>query len=79
MFNLPKCPSLLSTPQKTLPTLENQVREVLQKTLQDLQKYSRGAPSTESEKLIFLTDVSINICLVTEQNKQVNVGEKETT
>uniref|UniRef100_A0A8D0ESA2 MX dynamin like GTPase 1 n=1 Tax=Strix occidentalis caurina TaxID=311401 RepID=A0A8D0ESA2_STROC len=57
MFNLPKCPSLLSTPQKTLPTLENQIREVLQKTLQDLQKYRRGTPTTESEKLIFLTDL----------------------
>ncbi|KAM6285129.1 interferon-induced GTP-binding protein Mx-like isoform 2-T4 [Spheniscus humboldti] len=42
---------------KTLPTLENQIREVLQKTLQDLQKYSRGTPRTESEKLIFLTDL----------------------
>ena len=79
MFNLPKCPSLLSTPQKTLPTLENQIREVLQKTLQDLQKYRRGTPRTESEKLIFLTDVSINIGLVTDQSKEVNMGEKETT
>ncbi|XP_026711149.1 interferon-induced GTP-binding protein Mx-like [Athene cunicularia] len=43
--------------KKTLPTLENQVHEVLQKTLQDLQKYRRGAPTTESEKLIFLTDL----------------------
>ncbi|NXD81825.1 MX protein, partial [Halcyon senegalensis] len=42
---------------KTLPTLENQVREVLQRTLQDLQKYRRGTPSTESEKLFYLTDL----------------------
>ncbi|NWH56592.1 MX protein, partial [Geococcyx californianus] len=42
---------------KTLPILENQIREVLQKTLQDLQKYRRGTPKTESEKLIFLTDL----------------------
>ncbi|XP_075287808.1 interferon-induced GTP-binding protein Mx-like isoform X1 [Opisthocomus hoazin] len=42
---------------KTLPTLENQIREVLQKTLQDLQKYRRGTPKTESEKLFFLTDL----------------------
>ncbi|NWW94082.1 MX protein, partial [Rhynochetos jubatus] len=42
---------------KTLPALENQIREVLQKTLQDLQKYRRGTPRTESEKLIFLTDL----------------------
>uniref|UniRef100_A0A8C0IB60 MX dynamin like GTPase 1 n=1 Tax=Bubo bubo TaxID=30461 RepID=A0A8C0IB60_BUBBB len=43
--------------KKTLPTLENQIREVLQKTLQDLHKYRRGTPTTESEKLIFLTDL----------------------
>ncbi|KAM9246125.1 interferon-induced GTP-binding protein Mx-like [Leptosomus discolor] len=42
---------------KTLPTLENQTREALQKTLHDLQKYRRGTPTTESEKLIFLTDL----------------------
>ncbi|NXT20803.1 MX protein, partial [Syrrhaptes paradoxus] len=42
---------------KTLPTLENQIREVLQKTLHDLQKYTRGTPSTESEKLFYLTDL----------------------
>ncbi|KAM6097663.1 interferon-induced GTP-binding protein Mx-like isoform 2-T2 [Chlamydotis macqueenii] len=42
---------------KTLPVLENQIREVLQKTLQDLQKYRRGTPKTESEKLFFLTDL----------------------
>lgn len=79
MFNLTKCHSLLSTPQKTLPTLESQIREMLQKTLQDLQKYRRGSPTTESEKLNFLTDVSINIGLVTEQSKEVNVGVKETS
>ncbi|KFO85117.1 Interferon-induced GTP-binding protein Mx, partial [Buceros rhinoceros silvestris] len=42
---------------KTLPTLESQIREMLQKTLQDLQKYRRGSPTTESEKLYFLTDL----------------------
>ncbi|NXS70567.1 MX protein, partial [Pandion haliaetus] len=42
---------------KTLPALENQIREALQKTVQDLQKYRRGTPRTESEKLIFLTDL----------------------
>ncbi|KFW12613.1 Interferon-induced GTP-binding protein Mx, partial [Eurypyga helias] len=42
---------------KNLPTLQNQIREVLQKTLQDLQKYRRGTPRTESDKLIFLTDL----------------------
>ncbi|NXW59907.1 MX protein, partial [Eurystomus gularis] len=42
---------------KTMPTLENQIRDMLQRTLQDLQKYTRGTPRTESEKLIFLTDL----------------------
>ncbi|NXG80846.1 MX protein, partial [Baryphthengus martii] len=42
---------------KTLPILEDQVREVLQRTVQDLQKYKRGTPRAESEKLIFLTDM----------------------
>ncbi|NXI42544.1 MX protein, partial [Galbula dea] len=42
---------------KALPALENQIREMLQKTLQELQKYRRGTPSTDSEKLIFLTDM----------------------
>ncbi|XP_027743199.1 interferon-induced GTP-binding protein Mx-like [Empidonax traillii] len=42
---------------KTLPTLESQIREMLHKTLQDLQRYNRSTPKTESEKLIFLTDL----------------------
>ncbi|NXP22141.1 MX protein, partial [Scytalopus superciliaris] len=42
---------------KSLPALESQVRETLHKTLQDLQKYNRGTPKSESEKLIFLTDL----------------------
>ncbi|XP_013810702.1 interferon-induced GTP-binding protein Mx-like [Apteryx mantelli] len=42
---------------KTLPTLENQIRSELQKTLQELHKYRRGMPTTESDKLIFLTDI----------------------
>ncbi|XP_062432325.1 interferon-induced GTP-binding protein Mx-like [Rhea pennata] len=42
---------------KTLPTLENQIRSELQKTLQELQKYRRGIPTTESDKLLFLTDL----------------------
>ncbi|NWV25995.1 MX protein, partial [Origma solitaria] len=42
---------------KTLPTLESQIRETLHKTLQDLQRYNRGTPRTESEKLFFLTDL----------------------
>ncbi|KAM6314171.1 LOW QUALITY PROTEIN: interferon-induced GTP-binding protein Mx-like [Podargus strigoides] len=42
---------------KTLQTLENQIRQMLQKTFEDLQKYKRGTPRTESEQLIFLTDL----------------------
>ncbi|NXV76774.1 MX protein, partial [Atlantisia rogersi] len=42
---------------KTLPTLESQIREMLQKALQDLRRCSRGKPETESEKLVFLTDL----------------------
>ncbi|KFV45102.1 Interferon-induced GTP-binding protein Mx, partial [Gavia stellata] len=58
---------------KTLPTLENQIREVLQKTLQELQKYRRGTPRTESEKLIFLTDL---IKLFNEDISQAMRGEE---
>ncbi|XP_059696081.1 interferon-induced GTP-binding protein Mx-like [Haemorhous mexicanus] len=42
---------------KTLPALESQIRDTLHKTLQDLQRYRRGTPQTESEKLFFLTDL----------------------
>ncbi|NXK93571.1 MX protein, partial [Formicarius rufipectus] len=42
---------------KTLPALESQIRETLHKTLQDLQRYNRSTPRTQSEKLIFLTDM----------------------
>ncbi|NXG93707.1 MX protein, partial [Stercorarius parasiticus] len=59
---------------KTLPTLENQIREVLQKTLQDLQKYRRGTPRTDSEKLIFLTDL---IKLFNQDISQAIRGEEQ--
>ncbi|XP_051470186.1 interferon-induced GTP-binding protein Mx-like [Apus apus] len=42
---------------KSLPALEKQICEVLQKTLHDLQKYRRGTPRTEPEQLFFLTDL----------------------
>ncbi|NWI89478.1 MX protein, partial [Pitta sordida] len=42
---------------KSLPALESQIREKLHKAFQDLQRYNRGAPETESEKLNFLTDL----------------------
>ncbi|KFV19178.1 Interferon-induced GTP-binding protein Mx, partial [Tauraco erythrolophus] len=59
---------------KTLPTLENQIREVLQKTLQDLRKYSRGVPRSESEKLTFLTDL---IKLFNQDISQTMRGEEQ--
>lgn len=60
-FSLSQCPSSLSPPQKTMPALESQIRDTLHKTLADLQRYNRGTPQTESEKLVFLTDVSISV------------------
>ncbi|XP_014793450.1 PREDICTED: interferon-induced GTP-binding protein Mx-like isoform X2 [Calidris pugnax] len=59
---------------KNLPTLENQIREALQKTLHDLQKYRRGTPTTESEKLIFLTDL---IKLFNQDISQVMRGDEQ--
>ncbi|XP_010288871.1 PREDICTED: interferon-induced GTP-binding protein Mx1 [Phaethon lepturus] len=59
---------------KTLPTLENQIREVLQKSLHDLQKYTRGTPRNESEKLIFLTDL---IKLFNQDISQTMRGEEQ--
>ncbi|XP_075029031.1 interferon-induced GTP-binding protein Mx-like isoform X2 [Calonectris borealis] len=59
---------------KTLPTLENQIREVLQKTFQDLQRYTRGTPRTDSEKLIFLTDL---IKLFNQDISQAMQGEEQ--
>ncbi|XP_075628502.1 interferon-induced GTP-binding protein Mx isoform X1 [Balearica regulorum gibbericeps] len=59
---------------KILPTLESQIREMLQKTLQDLQKYRRGTPRTQSEKLFFLTDL---IKLFNEDISQTTRGEEQ--
>ncbi|NXP07197.1 MX protein, partial [Thinocorus orbignyianus] len=59
---------------KTLPALDNQIREALQKTLHDLQKYKRGTPTTESERLIFLTDL---IKLFNQDVSQVIRGEEQ--
>ncbi|XP_009471807.1 PREDICTED: interferon-induced GTP-binding protein Mx-like [Nipponia nippon] len=59
---------------KSLPTLENQIREVLKKTLQNLQKYSSGTPRTDSEKLIFLTDL---IKLFNQDISQTMRGEEQ--
>ncbi|XP_064561643.1 interferon-induced GTP-binding protein Mx-like [Zonotrichia leucophrys gambelii] len=42
---------------KTLPALESQIHGALYKTSQELQRYKRGTPQTESEKLFYLTDL----------------------
>ncbi|XP_054830379.1 interferon-induced GTP-binding protein Mx1-like [Eublepharis macularius] len=41
---------------KSLPTLEEQINTQLQKANQDLLKYGKGVPKTDSEKLSFLID-----------------------
>ncbi|NXN20060.1 MX protein, partial [Indicator maculatus] len=59
---------------KTLPTLENQTREILQKSLQDLQRYRRGTPRTDSEKFSYLTDM---IKLFNQDISQTVFGEEQ--
>ncbi|XP_068011341.1 interferon-induced GTP-binding protein Mx-like [Melanerpes formicivorus] len=59
---------------KTLPTLENQIREILQKSLQDLQRYRRGTPQRDSEKFTYLTDM---IKLFNQDISQVVLGEEQ--
>ncbi|NXH12972.1 MX protein, partial [Bucco capensis] len=59
---------------KALPALENQIREMLQKALQDLQKYRRGTPRTDSEKFFFLTDL---IKLFNHDVSQIIHGEEQ--
>ncbi|XP_071608559.1 interferon-induced GTP-binding protein Mx-like isoform X1 [Heliangelus exortis] len=59
---------------KILPALESQLREALQKTLQDLQKYRRSTPRTESEQLIFLADM---IKLFNQDITQTMRGEEQ--
>ncbi|XP_053791075.1 interferon-induced GTP-binding protein Mx-like [Vidua chalybeata] len=59
---------------KTLPALESQIRDTFHKTLQDLQRYNRGTPQTESEKLFFLTDL---IKLFNQDISQSTRGEEQ--
>ncbi|NXE01876.1 MX protein, partial [Chaetorhynchus papuensis] len=59
---------------KTLPAVESQIRDTLHKTLQDLQKYNRGTPRTEPEKLIFLTDL---IKVFNQDISQTTQGEEQ--
>ena len=48
-------------PQKTLPLLENQIKENHEKITEELQKYGSDVPEDEHEKMFFLIDVSIAI------------------
>ncbi|NXR30930.1 MX protein, partial [Zosterops hypoxanthus] len=59
---------------KTMPALESQIRDTLHKTLADLQRYNRGTPQTESEKLVFLTDL---IKLFNQEISRSTRGEEE--
>ncbi|XP_071286271.1 interferon-induced GTP-binding protein Mx-like [Agelaius tricolor] len=59
---------------KTLPALESQIHDILSKTSQDLQRYKRGTPETESEKLFFLTDL---IKLFNQDISQSTRGEEQ--
>lgn len=49
---------IFSFPQKTLPLLENQIKESHQKITEELQKYGSDIPEDESGKMFFLIDVS---------------------
>ena len=44
--------------QKTLPLLENQIKETHQRITEELQKYGKDIPEEESEKMFSLIEVS---------------------
>lgn len=46
-------------PQRTLPLLENQLKELQQSATEQLQKYGMEIPEEEGEKMFFLIDVSM--------------------
>ena len=50
---------LFCFPQKSLPLLENQIKENHEKITEELQKYGSDVPEDEHEKMFFLIDVSI--------------------
>uniref|UniRef100_A0A8C3TD76 Uncharacterized protein n=1 Tax=Chelydra serpentina TaxID=8475 RepID=A0A8C3TD76_CHESE len=61
--------SIIFPPQKSLPTLENQIKDKLRVANNKLQKYGKGVPESVEEQMLFLVDVSINMDLVTHLNK----------
>lgn len=46
-------------PQKSLPQLENEIKEKQQTITEELQKYGTEIPEDESEKMFFLIEVSV--------------------
>lgn len=51
-------PMTFSSPQKSLPLLESQIKENQQSITEQLQKYGMDIPEEETEKMFFLIDVS---------------------
>lgn len=47
----------LSFPQKSLPLLENKIKDLHQKTTDELQKFGMDIPEDDSEKMFFLIEV----------------------
>lgn len=56
------CSTHLFPFQKSLPLLENQIKESHQSTSEELQKYGADIPEDENEKTFFLIEVSI-VCV----------------
>nr|XP_020140284.1 interferon-induced GTP-binding protein Mx1 [Microcebus murinus] len=54
---------LITHISKSLPLLENQIKESHQKITEELQKYGVDIPEDENEKMFFLIDVSVAPCV----------------
>ena len=54
--------------QKSLPQLEKQIKEKQQKVTEDLQKCGMDVPEEESEKMVFLIEVSLARCITLESH-----------
>lgn len=64
----------LRFPQKSLPLLENQIKESHQGITEELQKYGVDIPEDENEKMFFLIDVSVASYM--EPEKHMSRSEK---
>lgn len=58
----------LHFPQKSLPLLENQIKESHQGITEELQKYGVDIPEDENEKMFFLIDMSVASCMELEKH-----------